>query len=375
MTGSFAFSIIIFESDILLTNLKDYFETSNENEISKTTNERPGMTKNILVTGGAGYIGSHVCKALAHKGYRPIAYDNLSKGHQWAVKWGPFIHGDLHDSSMLKNTFDEYRPAAVMHFAASIEVGESVENPAKYYHNNVGGSINLVQNILQSATCNKIVFSSTAATYGVPQTKLIKENHPQKPINPYGASKHMVEKIITDCEESHGLKHMFLRYFNACGADSNGEIGECHTPETHLIPIVMQAAGGQRDKLYIFGDDYDTPDGTCLRDYVHVEDLAAAHILALEALLDNKESNAYNLGTGKGNSVKEIISHTAQIIGHPIPYEVHPRRPGDPSILVASPAKATQQLNWQPQKTLTDILSSAWKWHQTLCKKSFTHLS
>ncbi|MBN2343069.1 MAG: UDP-glucose 4-epimerase GalE [Deltaproteobacteria bacterium] len=319
--------------------------------------------RTVLVTGGAGYIGSHVCKELHHQGYTPVTYDNMSKGHQWAVKWGPLVEGDLHDSKTLQQAFDTYQPIAVMHFAASIEVGESVEAPIKYYRNNVGGSLNLLQIMLEN-NCKQIVFSSTAATYGAPQTELIDETHPQNPINPYGASKLMVERIIRDCCLSDQLRFVFLRYFNACGADSDVEIGESHTPETHLIPIVMQAAAGDREKLYIFGDDYHTPDGTCLRDYIHVEDLAAAHILALESLLSGATSNEFNLGTGQGYSVREIIQAAEKVVGHAIPYEVHAKRAGDPPVLVASSKKAEQQLNWSPQKNLTEILTSAWRWYQ-----------
>ncbi|MBN2524966.1 MAG: UDP-glucose 4-epimerase GalE [Deltaproteobacteria bacterium] len=324
------------------------------------------MNNKILVTGGAGYIGSHICKALSNRGFLPVTYDNLSKGHEWAVKWGPLITGDLHDTEKLCDAILTHQPKAVMHFAASIEVGESVEDPSAYYYNNVAGSLNLVRCMITTG-CLNIVFSSTAATYGVPETRLISENHPQMPINPYGMSKLMVERIITDCNEPNGIRHMFLRYFNACGADFENEIGEAHTPESHLIPIVMQAAGGQREKLFIFGDDYDTPDGTCLRDYIHVEDLASAHILALESLLAGAPSNAYNLGTGTGYSVQEIILAAENVTGRAIQRDVHSRRAGDPPILVASSAKARQELGWKPTKSLDEILASAWKWH---CKQN-----
>lgn len=323
------------------------------------------MSKTILVTGGAGYIGSHVCKALAREGFTPVAYDNLSRGHDWAVQWGPLVRGDIHDTDTLSGAFREFNPVAVMHFAASIEVGESVQNPAFYYYNNVAGSLNLVRCML-AANCLKIVFSSTAATYGIPETRLISEQHPQAPINPYGMSKLMVERIISDCDAANGLKHVFLRYFNACGADSDNEIGESHHPESHLIPIIMQAAGGQREKLFIYGDDYDTPDGTCLRDYIHVEDLASAHVLALQALIDGAESDAFNLGTGTGYSVREILNAAENVTGRAISYDVVARREGDPPILVASAEKATQHLNWHPQKSLEDVLRSAWNWH---CKQ------
>jgi UDP-arabinose 4-epimerase len=319
--------------------------------------------KNILVTGGAGYIGSHVCKALSRQGFTPVTYDNLSKGHDWAVQWGPLVQGDIHDTDTLARAFREFTPLAVMHFAASIEVGESVQNPSFYYYNNVAGSLNLVRCML-AANCLRIVFSSTAATYGIPETQLISEQHPQSPINPYGMSKLMVERIITDCNASNGLKHVFLRYFNACGADAENEIGECHNPESHLIPIIMQAAGGQREKLFIYGDDYDTPDGTCLRDYIHVEDLASAHVLALQALLGGAESDAFNLGTGAGYSVLEILNAAEKVIGRGIPRDVVTRREGDPPILVASSEKAKQRLKWRPRKSLEEILQSAWDWHR-----------
>ncbi|MBN2714704.1 MAG: UDP-glucose 4-epimerase GalE [Deltaproteobacteria bacterium] len=324
------------------------------------------MNKSILVTGGAGYIGSHVCKALADKGYRPITFDNLSKGHEWAVQWGPLVKGDIHNTDVLMSAFQEYQPVSVMHFAASIEVGESVADPASYYYNNVSGSLNLVRCML-AAGIDKLVFSSTAATYGIPQSKYIDETHPQQPINPYGMSKLMVERIITDCGHANGLQHIFLRYFNACGADAENTIGESHSPESHLIPIIMQAAGGQRDKLFIFGDDYGTPDGTCLRDYIHVTDLASAHILALEALLNGAGSNVFNLGNGKGYSVLEILNAAEAVTGKKIPREIHDRREGDPPILVASSEKAKKTLGWKPKKNLEDILSSAWRWH---CKQN-----
>ena len=320
------------------------------------------MKAAILVSGGAGYIGSHVCKLLAQKGYQPVAYDNLSNGHEWAVKWGPLVTGDIHDTDKLRETFRKYQPVAVMHFAASIEVGESVNNPSFYYYNNVAGSLNLVRSMIE-AKCEHIVLSSTAAIYGNPQTAKIDESHPQSPINPYGMSKMMVERIITDCSSANGFRYIFLRYFNACGADRDNEIGESHSPESHLIPIIMQAAGGQRARLYIYGDDYDTPDGTCLRDYIHVEDLASAHILALESLLNGAESNAFNLGTGTGYSVREILNAAGNITGKTIAHEIQERRPGDAPILVASSEKAKNILGWRIEKGIDEILASAWRWH------------
>ncbi|XRK16458.1 UDP-glucose 4-epimerase [Elusimicrobium posterum] len=268
--------------------------------------------KNILVVGGAGYIGSHTLRELDKKGYTPIVYDNLSKGHKAAVRGYTFVKGDLGDRKKLKAVFEKYNIAAVMHFAAFIEVGESVTEPSKYYINNVSKVINLLDEMIAN-NVKFFVFSSTAATFGEPKEEKLDENHPQNPINPYGQSKLMVEKILKDYDKAYGLKSVCLRYFNACGALEDGKIGESHSPESHLIPLVFQAALGKRDSIKVFGDDYPTPDGTCIRDYIHVSDLANAHILALEKMMAENKSEQYNLGSGSGYSVKEIIDNVKKL--------------------------------------------------------------
>jgi UDP-arabinose 4-epimerase len=317
----------------------------------------------ILVTGGAGYIGSHACKALAAAGYTPVTYDNLVYGHPWAVKWGPLETGDLEDSARLAEVFVQYRPAAVMHFAAYAYVGESVRDPLKYYRNNFGGTLNLLQ-VMRDQGVEQIVFSSTCATYGVPQTELLSETHPQQPINPYGASKLMIEQVLRDFDSAYGMRHVALRYFNAAGADSGGEIGEDHDPETHLIPLVLEAVAGG-EQVTVFGDDYPTPDGTCIRDYIHVTDLADAHVLALEALRQGASSSAYNLGNGNGYSVQEVIDSARRVTGSEVPFVVGPRRPGDPPRLVAESTRARRELKWQPRfADLDQMVKSAWDWNQ-----------
>ena len=318
--------------------------------------------RNILVTGGAGYIGSHACKALAQAGFVPIAYDNLSFGHEWAVKWGRFEKGDILDRARLDKVLATYKPTAVMHFAAYAYVGESVEDPAKYYRNNVVGSLSLLEAMREHGV-GQIVFSSTCATYGVPQTVPIPDDHPQSPINPYGASKLMIERILTDFGAAYGMRSISLRYFNAAGADPDGEIGEDHDPETHLIPLVLEAAAGNRPNITIHGTDYDTPDGTCIRDYIHVTDLAEAHVLALEALRGGCDSASFNLGTGKGFSVREVIDTATTITGRSIPVVEGPRRPGDPSRLIADAARAKRELGWRPQYDhLNPMVATAWNW-------------
>ncbi|TVQ90848.1 MAG: UDP-glucose 4-epimerase GalE [Chromatiaceae bacterium] len=325
---------------------------------------------NILVTGGAGYIGSHTCKALAQAGYRPIAYDNLSYGHRWAVRWGPLEDGDISDRAHLDAVIAQYQPAAVMHFAAFAYVGESVRDPGKYYRNNVAGSLTLLE-AMRDHGIRQCVFSSTCATYGVPQQSPIPEDHPQRPINPYGASKLMIERILQDFDAAHGLRSIALRYFNAAGADPDAEIGESHDPETHLIPLVLDAAAGRRPAITIYGDDYDTPDGTCIRDYIHVTDLAQAHVLALQTLLRGAGSTAYNLGNGHGYSVREVIDRAAQITARPIPRERSARRPGDPPTLVGDAQRIRRELGWQPRYAdLDSILSTAWQWHQRRLRSS-----
>jgi UDP-arabinose 4-epimerase len=320
--------------------------------------------QNILVTGGAGYIGSHACKALSKAGYRPIAYDNLSFGHEWAAKWGPLERGDILDRSRLDEVLKQYEPIAVLHFAAFTYVGESVADPGKYYRNNVAGSLTLLE-AMRDRNIGTIVFSSTAATYGIPDAAPIREDAPQRPINPYGASKLMVERMIQDFAVAHKLKFTMLRYFNASGADPDNQIGEDHTPETHLIPLALDAAAGRRPNLTVFGSDYDTPDGTCVRDYIHVTDLAAAHICALEALKGGRPSAAYNLGNGLGASVQEVIDTAQRVTGVPIPVVRGERRPGDPGTLITDSSKAQQELGWIPAITdLSQIIGTAWAWHQ-----------
>ena len=323
----------------------------------------------VLVTGGAGYIGSHACKALAQAGYEPITYDNLVYGHDWAVQWGPLERGDIADRARLDAVLARYRPAAVMHFAAYAYVGESVDNPGKYYRNNVAGTLTLLEG-LRDAGIDRVVFSSTCATYGVPETIPIPETHPQRPINPYGASKLMIEQILRDFEVAHGLRSIALRYFNAAGADPAGETGELHEPETHLIPLVLDAALGRRGHITIFGDDYATPDGTCIRDYIHVTDLAAAHVLALRALEQGAATTAYNLGNGRGFSVRAVIDCAERVCGRPIPATRGPRRAGDPPQLVGDAGRIQAELGWTPHYAeLETIVATAWRWHQRLADR------
>jgi len=320
--------------------------------------------KNVLVVGGAGYIGSHMCKYLAKNGYQPIVLDNLVYGHREAVKWGPFIEGSMADSTLLGQILTEYPIAAVMHFAAFCYVGESVEDPGKYYRNNVAATITLLEKMIEKNISN-FIFSSSCAVYGEPVEIPITEQHLQNPINPYGRSKYMVEQILDDFSAAYGLKHVSLRYFNAAGADPDGEIGEDHSPETHLIPLVLKTALGQRGAIHIFGDDYPTPDGTCIRDYIHIDDLAQAHLLALERLLSGLQGGKYNLGNGNGYSVKEVIEVARDVTGKEIPLKVVERRPGDPAVLVGSSEKATAELGWKPRFTdLNAIVETAWQWHK-----------
>lgn len=319
--------------------------------------------KNILVTGGAGYIGSHTCKVLAAAGYTPIAYDNMVYGHHWAVKWGPLEEGDIADRGRLDEVIIKYEPAAVIHFAAYTYVGESVENPGKYYKNNVSGALTLLE-AMRDHGVDKIIFSSTCAVYGLPTSNPITEDHTQLPINPYGASKHMIERMLCDFEQAHKIRAVSLRYFNAAGADTDGDVGEDHNPETHLIPLVIQAAHARRPYVEIYGTDYPTPDGTAIRDYIHVTDLSEAHVKALAYLLKGKPGIAVNLGTGVGHSVKEVIKALERVTGKPIPTQMAPRRPGDPPTLLADATKASQVLDWQPAYIDLDaIVESAWRWH------------
>lgn len=319
----------------------------------------------ILVCGGAGYIGSHVVKLLIEKNEDVIVVDNLSTGHVDAVDEKAKLEiGDLRDKEFLRRVFSKYKISGVINFAAYSLVGESVVEPLKYFNNNVCGAISLIETMKEFNVKN-IVFSSTAATYGEPESIPIKENDKTIPTNPYGESKLMIEKILNWSDKAFGLKYIVLRYFNVAGAHPNGEIGEAHTTETHLLPIILQVALGQREKISIFGDDYDTKDGTCIRDYIHVMDLADAHILALERLKKGGESNIYNLGNGEGFSVKEVIDVVRKVTGHKIPAEISPRRAGDPAKLVASSKKAIDELGWKPKyNTLEQIIESAWKWHK-----------
>ncbi len=318
----------------------------------------------ILITGGAGYIGSHCALYLKKAGYDLVVLDNLSEGHQEALQTDNFCHVDLADISSLKEVFKKYPIKAVIHFAASCYVGESVSKPQKYYRNNVVNTLNLLDTMIESNVKN-IVFSSTCATYGNPEYTPIDENHPQNPINTYGTTKLMIEKILEDYDRAYGLKYKTLRYFNAAGADNSRDIGESHNPETHLIPLILEIASGKREKIKIFGNDYDTPDGTCIRDYIHVNDLSSAHKLALEKLLAGSDSNFYNLGTGKGISVQEIINISEKVTGKTIKKEFAQRRPGDPPILFADNKKARLELNWTPEyNKIDDIISTAWNWEQ-----------
>ncbi len=319
---------------------------------------------NILIAGGAGYIGSHVNKVLHGKGYSTLVVDNLSFGHREHVKWGEFLQGDIGDAAFLDHVFDKYHIDAVMHFAAFAYVGESVADPGKYYRNNVSNTLTLL-NMMKEKGIGHFIFSSTCSTYGVPLQVPITEEHRQCPINPYGESKLMVEKIMRDFGAAYGLKSIALRYFNAAGADSEAEIGEWHEPETHLIPLVLDAALGRREDISIFGTDYDTPDGTCIRDYIHVSDIADAHILALEHLVSGGDSDAFNLGNGNGFSVSEVIEMARKVTGCKIRATECARRAGDPPVLIGSAAKAARCLKWTPvYRDLESIIGTAWAWHK-----------
>ena len=318
----------------------------------------------ILVTGGAGYIGSHTVKLLLARGHQVWVYDNLGLGHRAAVPAETLVVGDLRDGDRLDHTLLVNRVEAVIHFAASTYVGESVKDPAKYWQNNVVNTLNLLER-MRRLDVGRIVFSSTAATYGVPEQMPITEETPQEPINPYGRTKLTVERALADYAAAYGLGYAALRYFNAAGASPDGSIGEDHDPETHLIPIVLQAVLGQRPHVEIFGTDYPTPDGTCVRDYIHVDDLAAAHVLALERLEPGKGLR-YNLGIGRGYSVREVVKAAEAVTGRTVPVKEGPRRPGDPAELVASPAKIMRELGWKPKyMELEPILETAWNWHRT----------
>ncbi len=317
--------------------------------------------KTILVVGGAGYIGSHAVKMLLANGYHTVTLDNLSGGYRDAVVGGDFILGDIADKNCLQKLFNDYDFAGVMHFASFIQVGESVQNPSKYYQNNVAATLNLLDAMVANKISN-FIFSSTAAIFGEPQYVPIDEQHSKQPINPYGLSKWMIEQILADYERAYGFKSICLRYFNAAGADPEGQLGERHNPETHLIPLVLEAASGKREFISIYGQDYDTPDGTCIRDYIHINDLCQAHLLALEKLFAGADSNAYNLGNGAGFSVQQVIEVAKQVTGKNIPIKIVERRAGDPARLVADSKQAQLALDWKPQYTdLNTIISHAWQ--------------
>jgi UDP-glucose-4-epimerase GalE len=324
----------------------------------------------VLVTGGAGYIGSHAAKALAASGFEPIVYDDLSMGHKWAVRWGPLCEGDLNDTDRLRSVVREYRPEAVMHFAASAFVGESIIDPHKYFRNNVGSTLSLLK-VLCEQGIDTIVVSSTCAIYGTPETVPITEDTEKNPINPYGESKLFVERMLPWYTRAHGLRWAALRYFNAAGADIEGEIGESHNPETHLIPLVIEAALGRRKSITVFGTDYPSPDGTAVRDYIHVQDLADAHVRALRHLVSGRGNIALNLGTGTGHSVNEIIEAVRRASGRRIAVEHAEKRSGDPACLIAGPARAASTLDWRPvNSSLSNIVDTALRWHSNDRRKA-----
>jgi UDP-arabinose 4-epimerase len=313
------------------------------------------VKRKVLVTGGAGYIGSHTVKLLNAAGIEPVVYDNLSTGNLSALRWGPLVHGDILDTALLTRTLIEHRPEAVIHFAASAYVGESVEDPSKYYRNNVSGTSSLLD-ACRMARVDRVIFSSSCAVYGVPSTLPIKETTARQPINPYGRSKLIGENMLEDFSNAYGLRYVALRYFNACGADPDGELGEWHTPETHLIPKALLAAMRLAPSLPVFGDDYDTPDGTCIRDFIHVLDLARAHVMALDHLNRGGDSLAVNIGTGKGSSIRDILSTIARVTGRQVPVEMHPRRPGDPPSLYADTTLARQIFGFVPHYSDLDTV-------------------
>ncbi|TRW98650.1 UDP-glucose 4-epimerase GalE [Paracoccus sp. M683] len=323
------------------------------------------MTDCVLVTGGAGYIGSHACKQLRAAGYLPVSFDNLSTGWRDAVKFGPLVQGDLLDAQALRDAFAEYQPVAVMHFAALSQVGEAMGDPGRYWRENVTGALNLIE-VALTAGCKRVVFSSTCATYGDQDGVLLDEATRQQPLNAYGGSKLAIERMLTDFGASHGLESVIFRYFNVAGADPDGEIGEYHRPETHLIPLVLDAASGRRAALTVYGTDYPTRDGTCLRDYVHVMDLVDAHILGLRWLLGGKGNAVFCLGSGSGFTVREVMAKAAEVTGLTIPVEEGPRRGGDAVSLISGSQLAIDQLGWRPERSRLDqMVADAWRWHQT----------
>ena len=319
----------------------------------------------VLVTGGAGYIGAHACKLLAARGHVPVTFDNLATGWAEAVKFGPLIQADLTDRAALDAAFAQYKPAAVMHFAAFSLVGEAMADPGKYWRNNVLGSLNLIE-AAAAAEVRDFVFSSTCATYGEHDGVTLDEEAPQRPLNSYGSSKRAVEEMLRDFGASHGMNAVIFRYFNVAGADPEGEIGECHRPETHLIPLILQAIDGQRPELVIHGDDYATPDGTCIRDYVHVMDLVEAHVLGLDWLAAGRGARVFNLGTGSGFSVRAVIEAAEAVTGRKVPHRIGPRRGGDATRLVSGSRRAVKELGWTPRRsTLEAMIGDAWNWHRT----------
>lgn len=318
----------------------------------------------VLVVGGAGYIGSHMVKLLDRRGHLVATFDDLSTGYRDAVVRGEFVRGSIADRSALAGVFRNRRFDAVMHFASFIQVGESVMEPAKYYANNLCNTLSLLDAMVEAGV-KRFIFSSTAAIFGEPETELIAESHPQQPLNPYGRTKWMVEQALGDYDRAYGLKSVCLRYFNAAGADPEGELGERHQPETHLIPLVLQVAAGRRREIGVYGADYPTPDGTCVRDYIHIEDLCEAHLLALDALVMDERSRAYNLGNGEGFTVRQVIEAARRVTGAPIPEKVGPRRAGDPARLVADSARAKRELGWTPRYgDLETIIAHAWAWER-----------
>jgi UDP-glucose-4-epimerase GalE len=322
------------------------------------------MSSAVLVTGGAGYIGSHAVKALDRAGYRAVVYDNLGAGHRGAVRYGELVEGDVSDVAALRGVLRRHGIVGVMHFAAFLDVGESVREPAMYYRNNVVGALSVLE-AMAAESVRHFVFSSTCATYGEPIETPIAETHPQQPVNSYGETKLAIERALPHYERAYGMHFVALRYFNAAGADPDGELGEDHSPEIHIIPRTIDAATGGAG-LQLFGDDYPTPDGTCLRDYVHVADLADAHVRALEAIVDTGKSGAYNLGTGRPHSVREVIDTVERVTGRKVPWTVAPRRPGDPAVLYAAAHKAQSELHWTPRFAGLDaIVQTAWTWHRT----------
>ncbi len=320
--------------------------------------------KTVLVTGGAGYIGSHACKALASRGFLPVTVDNLSTGWAQAVRFGPLIQADLADREALDTAFRDHAPVAVMHFAASSLVGEAMQEPGKYWRNNVLGALNLAEAAL-AAGCPNMVFSSTCAVYGEQDGVVLSEESLLAPLNAYGSSKRAIEEMLRDFGASDGLRSVVFRYFNVAGADPEAEIGECHRPETHLIPVMLEAIDGQRKALVIHGNDYPTHDGTCIRDYVHVTDLAEAHVRGLEWLMDGRGSRVFNLGTGSGFSVQEVINHARAATGHKVPHRFGPRRAGDAAALVSGSKRALDELGWEPRhSSLKRMIADAWAWHR-----------